>query len=292
MTNSRDTHKNILSLGTSSWQFDDWRGVFYPDGLPKQQYLPYYASQFNSVEVNTSFYGFPKPSTLVNWLENVPPGFTFALKFPQVISHQKRLLDCEPETLAFLDVLRSLGVAAAPGLLQLPPDLTRQRYGRTLATYLDWLATRLDGLRIGVEVRATDLMTAAFAKFLAEHNMTLVLVDRVGTPDLFSEWLQLREQQVGPNFGMIRWIGDDKHGPAGNAELVAPHDEQLDGWAQRLAQLWHAGVDMYGYMHNPYEGHSPASLRRLQERLGKLIPLPDWPPPSAPPDTPGKMALF
>lgn len=292
MTNSRDTHKNALSLGTSSWQFDDWRGVFYPDGLPKQQYLPYYASQFNSVEVNTSFYGLPKPSTLVNWIESVPPGFTFALKFPQVISHQKRLLDCEPETLAFLDVLRSLGVAAAPGLLQLPPDLTRQRYGRTLATYLDWLATRLDGLRIGVEVRATDLMTAAFAKFLAEHNMTLVLVDRVGTPDLFNEWLQLLQQPGAPNFGMIRWIGDDKHGPAGNAELVAPHDEQLDLWAQRLAQLWHAGVDMYGYMHNPYEGHSPASLRRLQARLTPLMPVPPWPPFDPTAETPGQMPLF
>src|SRR6476469_10023182 len=106
MQNFTNEHKNSLWLGTSSWQFDDWRGVFYPEGLPKQQYLPYYARQFNSVEVNTSFYGLPKPSTLVNWVESVPVGFTFSLKFPQAISHQKRLANCEQETLAYLDVLR------------------------------------------------------------------------------------------------------------------------------------------------------------------------------------------
>jgi len=293
MANPTNVNKNGLWLGTSSWLFDEWRGVFYPDNWPKQQYLAYYAGHFNSVEVNTSFYGLPKPSTLVNWLENVPPGFTFSLKFPQAISHQKRLVDCEQETLAFLDVLRSLGDAAAPGFLQLPPDFSRQRYGRTLATYLDWLAPRLDGLRVGVEVRATDLMTPAFAKFLAERNLALVIVDRVGTPDLFDEWEQLRQQQIAPQFFMVRWIGDDKHGPQGNAELVAPQDQKLDVWAQRLAQLWQAGTDVYGYMHNPYEGHSPASLRRLEERLAKLIPLPVWPPASPPPpDTPGQMALF
>ncbi|MDQ3247784.1 MAG: DUF72 domain-containing protein [Chloroflexota bacterium] len=281
-----------LNIGTSSWQFDDWRGVFYPEGLPKTQQLPYYTQQFNSVEVNTSFYGLPKPSTLVNWLETVPPGFTFALKFPQVISHQKRLTECEPETLAFLDVLRSLGPAAAPGFLQLPPDFTRQRYGRTLATYLDWLATQLDGLRISVEVRAADLMTPAFAQFVGERGMALVLVDRVGTPDLFTAWTALTQSAKAPAFVHIRWIGDDKNGPKGDGELVAPRDEQLDIWAQRLADSWHASLDIYGYMHNPYEGHSPASIRRLHARLAARMPLPAWPPVTTAPESPGQMALF
>jgi uncharacterized protein YecE (DUF72 family) len=281
-----------LSLGTSSWVFDGWKGVFYPDKLPKSEQLAYYARHFNTVEANTSFYALPKPSTLVNWVESVPPGFTFCLKFPRAISHEKRLVDCEEETLAFLEVLRSLGTAAAPGFLQLPPDFTRQRYGKTLATYLDWLAARSADLRVGVEVRAADLMTSAFAKFLAERGMTLVLVDREGTSDLFEDWDRLVQAQGAPSFVMIRWIGDDKNGPKGDAKLVAPRDHQLDLWSQRLAAWWRTGLDIYGYMHNPYEGHSPASVRRLQERLAALVPLPPWPPPDSTAEATGQLSLF
>jgi len=68
-------------LGTASWTFPDWRRVFYPDGLADRERLAWYATQANSVEVNTSFYGLPAPSTLVQWVESVPPGFTFSLSF-------------------------------------------------------------------------------------------------------------------------------------------------------------------------------------------------------------------
>lgn len=281
-----------IQLGTSSWQFDEWRGVFFPAGWPRANYLSYYAGQFNSVEVNTSFYGVPRPATLLNWLESVPAGFTFCLKFPRAITHEKRLDDCTQETLIFLDVLRSLGEAAAPALLQFPPDFTRQVYGRRLATYLDWLAGETNGLRIGVEVRAADLMTAAFATYLAERGLAYVLVDRTDTPDAFPFWWTLIEEGKAPAFTLIRWIGDDKNGPKGNDTLVAPRDEQLAQWANRLRQLYQAGSDVYGYMHNPYEGHSPASLRRLQERLAPQLALAPWPPAGAPTEPPTQMTLF
>ncbi len=285
-----------IQLGTSSWQFDEWRGVFFPADSKRPQYLSYYAGQFNSVEVNTTFYGIPRPATLLNWIESVPPGFTFCLKFPRAITHEKRLEDCTQETRVFLDVMRSLGEAAAPGLLQFPPDFTRQVYGRRLATYLDWLADELEGLRVGVEVRAPDLMTPAFATFLAERGLAYVLVDREGTTDGFDMWWELVEQGKAPRFTLTRWIGDDKEGPKGNDALVAPRDAQLDLWAERIAQLVAAGSDFFGYMHNPYEGHSPASLRRLQERLGHHLVLPPWSPPA--PETgsedepPAQMTLF
>ncbi|RIK44097.1 MAG: hypothetical protein DCC55_03525 [Chloroflexi bacterium] len=281
-----------INLGTSSWQFDGWRGVFYPEGLPKNEQLVYYAGHFRTVETNTSFYGLPRPATLVNWVESVPPGFTFCLKFPRAISHEKRLLNCEEETIAFLDVLRALGPAAAPAFLQLPPDFSRQRYGKTLATYLDWLALHGGELRIAVEVRARDLMTLAFARFLAERGFALVIVDRVGSPDLFPVWDELVQQGSAPAFVLIRWIGDDKNGPKGDAEITAPRDAQLEQWAERLA-YWHgSNLDIYGYMHNPYEGHSPASVRRLEERLAPLVPLAPWPPAASPPAEPGQLSLF
>lgn len=281
-----------IHLGTSSWLFEGWRGVFYPEKLPKDQQLAYYAQQFNTVEVNTSFYAIPKPATLIHWVEVVPPGFTFALKFPRVISHDKRLVDCQDETLLFLEVLRSLGPAAAPTFLQLPPNFTRQREGRALALYLDWLATQLQGQQLAVEVRAADLMTPAFARFVAERDLALVLVDRVKTQDLYDSWLELIQSGVAPRFAFVRWIGDDKDGPSGDRELVAPRDADLDRWAQRLVTLQQAGIDVYGYIHNPYEGHSPASVRRLLALLAALVPLPAWPPDPAGESVPQQMELF
>jgi uncharacterized protein YecE (DUF72 family) len=146
------------------------------------------------------------------------PGFTFALKFPRRISHEKRLVDCTEETLALLDALRALGATAAPAFLQLPPDCTRRTCGRALAAYLDWLAPLATDLRLAVEVRAADLMTPAFATFLAERGLALVLVDRQGTPDLYPIWQDVMATRRAPAFLFIRWIGDDRSGPKGDRE--------------------------------------------------------------------------
>ncbi|MCB9114659.1 MAG: DUF72 domain-containing protein [Caldilinea sp.] len=277
-----------VHIGTSSWLFDAWRGVFYPDGVPKNQYLPYYASQFDTVEVNTSFYAIPSPSTLINWVESVPAGFTYVLKFPRAITHDRRLVDCTDLTRTFLDALRALGPAAGPAFLQFPPDFTRRVNRRDLAAYLDWLAPEAPDLSLAVEVRAADLMTASFARFLAERNFALVLVDRIGTADLYDTWLECVDAGLGPDFALIRWIGDDRNGPQGDRELQVLRDADLARWADRIAELTGRGRTVYGYMHNPYEGHSPASVRRLRELLTGRVSLPDWPPDGAE----GQLSLF
>jgi uncharacterized protein YecE (DUF72 family) len=277
----------MIWLGTSSWSFSGWRGVFYPEKVAAGDMLPFYAARFPTVEVNTSFYALPEPATLLNWVESVPEGFRFALKVPRRISHEKRLVGCEAETLAYLDALQALGHAAAPGLLQLPPDFTRQREGRELATYLDWLATMRRGTEIAVEVRARDLMTEAFAHFLAERGFILVITDRIHTPDLRPIW-DAEAAQVGTAF--VRWIGDDKHGPQGDRELTAPQDEKLDRWAAQLRDWDDAGITVFGYMHNPYEGHAPESVRRLMSRLEGRIP--PWPPGGTPDAEAAQLSLL
>ncbi len=266
-----------ITIGTSSWLFDGWRGVFYPERLPKADYLAFYASQFPTVEVNTSFYAIPAPGTLINWVETAPPGFTFALKFPRAISHDKRLVNASEESLAFLDALRALGPAAAPAFLQLPPQLTRKTGGKPLAAYLDWLAVQASDLRIAVEVRAADLMTPAFAAYVAERGFALVLADRQGAPDLYDTWLEIVQAGKAPPFAFIRWIGDDRNGPEGDREIQQPRDQELATWAERLAGLAGHGLDVYGYVHNPYEGHSPATVRRLLALFPPTAPLADWP---------------
>jgi uncharacterized protein YecE (DUF72 family) len=264
-----------IYLGTSSWDFAGWRGVFYPEGVARGDYLAHYARSFCTVEVNTSFYALPEPGVLLKWIESVPAGFTFALKFPRLISHERRLIGCEREATAFLDVLRTLGEAAGPALLQLPPQLTRQRYGRTLADFMEWLATARDGLRIGVEVRAADLMTPSFAAYLVERGLTPVMADRTGAPDLYEVWGDVAGSA---GYVFVRWIGDSRNGPQGDREVVAPREGDLETWAERLAGYQAAGVDVFGYVHNPYEGHSPATVRRLLQLLEGQATLPEWPP--------------
>lgn len=277
-----------VHIGTSSWLFDAWRGVFYPDKLPKSQYLAYYVSQFDTVEVNTSFYAIPSPSTLLAWVESAPPGFTYALKFPRTITHDRQLVDCQALTHVFLDSLRALGGACGPALLQFPPDFTRRAHGRDLANFLDWLADEAHDLRLAVEVRAADLMTSAFAAFLAERNFALALVDRVQTIDLFDVWWAQVAAGAGPDFAFIRWIGDDCNGPSGDRELQVLRDAELARWAERILRLTAYGKRIFGYMHNPYEGHAPASVRRLRALLAPHIALPAWPLTTAP----GQLSLL
>lgn len=260
-------------LGTASWTFPDWNGVFYPDGLADRDRLAFYATRCNSVEVNTSFYGLPAPATVLQWVESVPPGFTFSLKAPRLITHERRLVDCRQESLAFLDVLRSLGPAAAPGFLQFPAGFSRAREGRVLAGYLDWLAGELDGLPLGVEVRAADLMTPAFARFLTERGMALVVVERTGTDDFFAAW-----QEAEPAWLFLRLIGNDGEPLPNDREIQRPQEAVLDLWAERIARLLDAGTPVYCYTHNTLEGHSPASMERLRVRIHARHPLPDWSP--------------
>lgn len=312
-------HKKLqrmtIHLGTSSWNFDEWRGVFYPEKMTAKDFLPYYVGKFNSVEVNTSFYALPRQSTVDGWLENVPPGFTFSLKLPRSISHDKKLVDCEAETRDFLAIQRQLGAMAGPGFLQLPPQFTRERYGKVLADYLEWLGTELQKaenrqVRLAVEVRAADLLTPAFAGFVAERGLALVLGDRIipdGSqppgpagqlaPDLFDAWLALVAAGSTPPFVLIRWIGDNRDSvwadPVDrNRKFVFARDERLDLWAQRIAMLHKAGIEIFGYMHNPYEGHAPISLNRLFERLAPLVPLPEWPPEGWVDEPPEQLLLF
>lgn len=295
LTQSETTGNPVMAgdihLGCSSWQFDGWKGSFYPDKLPVKEQLAYYVRHFDTIEVNTSYYALPRPAVLVDWVETAPRGFTFALKAWRAITHEKMLVDARSETLAWLDAMRALGDLAGPGLLQLPPHLRRSTHGRALAEYLEWLATEIDGMGIAVEVRSKDLMTPSFATFLAERGMALALIDRKGQPDIFPLWQQVVEAGNFPEYTLLRWIGDDRNGPQGDAVIELSRDAELKLWAERLEWLAARGVTSYGYMHNPYEGHAPESVRRFYRLLGRK-PYGGQQPDVPTPEDEGQLPLF
>ena len=118
-------------IGTSGFAYKEWKGTFYPPGLPAAKMLPFYATQFPTVEINNTFYRMPAAALLETWAHETADGFTFALKAPQRITHQKRLGDVADDVSYFLQTAEALGPKLGPVLYQLPPymkkDLDRLR---------------------------------------------------------------------------------------------------------------------------------------------------------------------
>src|SRR5204863_299411 len=98
-----------VRIGTCGWSYKDWSGVFYPEGVPAGEYLSLYAEHYPVVEVDSSFYRTPARKAVEGWRDKTPAGFGFSLKVPQVITHEKVLLDCRTELAEFLDAARLLG---------------------------------------------------------------------------------------------------------------------------------------------------------------------------------------
>jgi uncharacterized protein YecE (DUF72 family) len=112
-------------IGTSGYSYPAWKGHFYPEKLPAKQFLSFYASRFSTVEINNTFYRMPTAKLMQDWAAGVPDGFTFAIKAPQRITHQKRLKECDELVAALLGIVELLAEKQGPILFQLPPNLKK-----------------------------------------------------------------------------------------------------------------------------------------------------------------------
>jgi uncharacterized protein YecE (DUF72 family) len=137
-----------LRIGTSGFDYDAWKGVFYPAELPRKRRLAWYAGKLGALEINASFYRKPSPETVRSWAAQVPAEFRFALKAWQRITHQKRLRDCGELLSAFAGAARELGERAGPILYQLPPNLKKD-----LPLLREFLSLLPPGLRAAFEFR-------------------------------------------------------------------------------------------------------------------------------------------
>jgi uncharacterized protein YecE (DUF72 family) len=161
-------------LGTSGWQYRDWRGRFYPHTLPQAQWLEHYAQSFRTVEVNNSFYRLPAADTFASWRRRTPDDFMFVVKASRYLSHVKRLADPEASVDLFVERAKELGDKLGPVLLQLPPTLRveRDRLGRALERF-----TR-HRVRVAVEFRHESWFVDPVFDLLRDHDAALVLADR------------------------------------------------------------------------------------------------------------------
>lgn len=173
-----------IRLGTSAFTAAGWPGTFYPAELKPAEYLSFYAQHFDTVEVDSTFYRTPSPSTVRGWYAKTPRGFVFAAKVPQTITHEKVLVDCQDDLSQFLKTMDTLREKLGPLLFQFPYfNRTKFKSGGEFVSRLrPFLKALPKGYRLAVEVRNKSWLDAGLAGALAERNVALTLVDHVWMP--------------------------------------------------------------------------------------------------------------
>jgi uncharacterized protein YecE (DUF72 family) len=250
-----------IRLGTQGWNYDAWVAPFYPVGTRPSDYLTVYARAFDTVEVDSTFYAVPPVKTVRGWYDRTPEGFTFALKLPQEITHERRLRDSADVAELFFDRARELGTKLGPVLIQLGPDFGPAE----LPALASLLPTLPRDIKFAVEFRQRAWINDGVLALLAEYGVALTLSDARWVPR--NQMLALAGRPTA-DFSYIRWMG-------GNRDIVdysriqIDRSRELEQWAGVLATLAKVRVKVYGYVNNHFAGHSPQSVRELQRMLGQ-----------------------
>jgi uncharacterized protein YecE (DUF72 family) len=220
-----------LFLGTSGWQYKDWRGVLYPPGVPTRLWLEEYAARFATVEINNAFYRLPSRETFEAWRERTPPDFVVAVKASRFLTHIKRLRDPEEPVHRLMSHAAGLGDRLGPVLLQLPPTLRADT-----GLLDDCLAAFPAGTRVAVEPRHDSWWTPAVREVLQARRAALCWADVLSRP-VTPLWRTA-------DWGYVRFhVGRARQWPHyGRQSLLT--------WARRIADAWPDDRDVYTYFNN------------------------------------------
>jgi uncharacterized protein YecE (DUF72 family) len=248
-----------IRLGTQGWNYDAWVGPFYPSGTRPADYLSVYARAFDTVEVDSTFYAIPPVKTVRGWRDRTPDNFTFALKLPQEITHERRLRDAQDVAGLFYDRARELGPKLGPVLIQLGPDFGPVE----LPALAKLLPTLPRDIRFSVEFRQRGWITDGVLALLAEHGVGVTLTDARWIPR--KQMLSLANQ-VTTDFLYLRFMGSNRD-IVDYSRIQIDRTAELEQWAGVLWPLAMKKVSVYGYVNNHFAGHSPQSVRELQRLL-------------------------
>ncbi|HKV03496.1 MAG TPA: DUF72 domain-containing protein [Candidatus Acidoferrales bacterium] len=259
-----------IHLGTSAFTAAGWEGSFYPAGMKPADYLTYYATKFDTVEVDSTFYRTPSPAVVKGWERKTPENFIFAVKVPQAITHEKVLVDAGSDFKHFIETMELLGKKLGPVLLQFP--YFNRGVFTSGAQFLSRLKPFLKKLpkdhKFAVEIRNKNWLDAAFADLLREHRVALALQDQ--------SWMPLPDaykfDPVTAEFAYIRWLGDRK----GIEKITKTWDKvvvdrtpQLISWVDFCYQIKKRGITIFAYANNHYQGHGPATIAQFLKLWSK-----------------------
>ncbi|HEV7825359.1 MAG TPA: DUF72 domain-containing protein [Mycobacteriales bacterium] len=242
-------------VGTSGWQYKDWKGRLYPSELPQKAWLEHYAAHFDTVELNNAFYRLPERDTFAAWRQRTPDGFVMAVKASRYLTHIKRLKDPEEPVERLMGRAEALGDRLGPVLLQLPPTLKAEPalLDRTLRCFPA-------GVRVAVEPRHETWWTDEVRGILERHGATLCWADR-------------RSRPITPLWRTAGWAYLRLH--EGRA-TPWPHygRDALRAWARRLADTWADEEDAFVYFNNDPGGWAVADavvFAAESRQLGRTV---------------------
>ena len=237
---------HLARVGCSGWQYTHWRNDFYPAGLPQTRWFDYYASQFDTVEINNTFYRLPETHTFVEWAKRAPDHFLYAVKASRFLTHMKKLKDPGEPLQRLFQRARRLQHTLGPVLYQLPPRWTVDR--ERLATFLRALPKRQSH---AIEFRDPSWYRDDVFALLERYGVALCLHDLAGS--------STAQIAVGP-FVYARFHGPQKY--AGRYD-----DRALDKWAEWLAARLFEGRPVYAYFNNDTGGQAPRDAVRLRRAV-------------------------
>jgi uncharacterized protein YecE (DUF72 family) len=239
-----------VHVGTSGWSYDHWDGVLYPPGTPPRDRLAYYVARFDTVELNASFYRWPRTATFAGWRRRLPPGFRLSVKAPRGLTHGRRLYAPEAWVPRLTAAWHELGDRRAVLLVQLAPGHERDdaRLAYFLAQLPPWL-------QAAVELRHPSWHDEAVFRLLEQHGAAYCVMSGAGLPCV----LRATAPVV-----YVRLHGPDpRHLYAGSYP-----DEDLRWWADRIREWADQGREVYAYFNNDGHGHAVRDADRLRGFLG------------------------
>ncbi|MEU6356040.1 DUF72 domain-containing protein [Streptomyces sp. NPDC047072] len=241
-----------LYVGTSGWQYKDWRGVLYPAGVPVRRWLEEYAAHFPTVEINNAFYRLPTRENFEAWRDRLPADFVVAVKASRYLTHIKRLKDPEEPVERLMSHAEGLGPRLGPVLLQLPPTLKAD------PALLDvCLACFPRSTRVAVEPRHESWWTPEVREVLETRHAALC-------------WADARARPATPLWRTTDWAYVRFH--EGRAQPWPNYGRQsLKTWADRITRTWSADEDVYAYFNNDPNGaavHNAPVFESLLRRNG------------------------
>jgi uncharacterized protein YecE (DUF72 family) len=253
MIPARNAQPSRVRIGCSGWNYDHWRdGVFYPPRLPANEWLPFYAERFDTVEVNATFYRLPRRDTVARWVEQTPDDFTFAVKVSRYLTHIVRLRDTARHLALLLDRIEPLvrSPKLGPLLWQLPPTFARDDERLAAA-----LAELPPGLRHAIELRHESWFADDVLELLRRHDVALVIADG-------PKVRRFQRHELTADFTFVR-LHSGARGRRGNYS-----ESELEEWAGRVGG-WADSGDVFVYFNNDWEGFAPANAAALRALVAR-----------------------
>jgi uncharacterized protein YecE (DUF72 family) len=255
-----------IYVGTSGYSFPDWRGVFYPAGLPQNEWLTYYARHFAAVEVNATYYRLPPPSTFARMAERTPEGFDFWVKVPGEATHGDEALP--PLMERFLEAVMPLAEAAKlrGALAQFPNSFHRADAGWERVVNLQ---EELKGLPLAVEFRRDEWYDDRTCSDMAARGMVMVAADMPDLPGLPRLLLRATAQVA-----YVRLHGRNQRNWY-NPRLGDRYDyeyspAELESWVSRVARLNEKTAATYVFFNNCHLGQAVKNAKMLRQLISDL----------------------